>query len=203
MESVTLRAGTYARTLNAAVAALFLVAHAPAAAQELPGQDVPGQGEMQELFEEFQEKSERFERIHSQAMEENEDLQEKEAELQEQMNDAVLAADPDFEEGVERLGELQAEMMEAQAEEDQAAAQEIMQEAQALEGRLQQAQAQAMQQPDIQQGMEDFQEALITKMTEIDPEAEELLERLEELSAIIQGGHGGGPGGGPPGGGGG
>ena len=41
------------------------------------------------------------------------------------------------------------------------------------------------------------------KMTEIDPEAEELLERLEELSAIIQGGHGGGPGGGPPGGGGG
>ncbi len=176
----------------AGAAVLFLLLHAPVAAQQIPGQDVPGQEGIQELFQEFEEKQQQLQTLQAQAMQENPELQTQQAELQEMMEVAMHEADPEFEQGVERLGELQGEMMQAQAEEDEAAAQQIFQEAQQIEVRLQQAQAQAMEQPEVREGIESFQDRLMAEITSLDPEADELLERLEELAEIL-GAHAGPP----------
>ncbi len=185
MEIVAPTRRAFAGSLVAGLGA-FLLLQAPLGAQQIPGQDVPGDEEIQELFEEFQEKSQRFEALHTEAMEGNEQLRVQEEELHEKLNQAMLEIEPGFQEGMERLTELQTEMMQAQAEQDEEAAQAIVMEAQEIEGRLNRAQAEAMERPEIQQEMENFQDNVMDELTRLDPEAEELLERLEELAQILE-----------------
>ncbi|TVR55588.1 MAG: hypothetical protein EA421_06010 [Gemmatimonadales bacterium] len=182
-----LHPGTSLFRLPAAFLALTLLA-APALAQQMP-QGMPMQqqipAEVQELLSEAQATQQRLATIHEQAMTGSETLQAKQVELREMMDDAMRAVEPDIDQHMERMGQLEQEAMAAQQTQDEGRLQALMAEAQSLAGRLQAAQAQAMESPEVQEEMESFEEDLIAEMTRLDPETPELLERLEELAAEL------------------
>ncbi len=174
--------------LSAALLGLALAA-APAAAQEIPPspfmqQEIPA--EVEALLAEAQETQERLAGIHEQAMAGSEDLQKKQDDLREMVDTAMRSADPEFEANMERMGELEEQAMAAQASQDGERLQVLMTEAQTLAGRLQAAQAQAMDSPDVIREMEAFEEELIAEMTRVDPETPGLLSRLEELAEELE-----------------
>ena len=76
--------------------------------------------------------------------------------------------------------------MAAQSEGDQERVQQIAMEAQQLEMEMQALQGQILEQPELQEELDAFQEAQRERMIEIDPEAGELMHRLEEIYAELQ-----------------
>jgi len=87
---------------------------------------------------------------------------------------------------LDQMDSLEEEFMTAQTEGDQERVQEIAMEAQQVEMEIQALQGQVLEQPDLQASLDAFQEAQRERMLEIDPEAGELLARLEEIYAELQ-----------------
>jgi alkylhydroperoxidase/carboxymuconolactone decarboxylase family protein YurZ len=166
------------RTLTTRLPSVFLalaLMAAPALAQQLPGgaptlpQELPE--EVQELLSEAQESP---------------DLQARQADLQELVDSTMRALEPEFDRFIERLGQLEQEAMAAQQSQDGERLQALMTEAQSVSGRLQAAQAQAMETPEIRDEMEAYEETLIDEMTRVDPETPQLLARMEELAEELE-----------------
>lgn len=180
-----------------AVLALFILCAAPASAQDVQQQlqqQVPDS--VQELMAEFQEKQVRLQGIQQQALEGSEELQEREAELEEWIESEMRAIEPDMDSLSGRLEAMEAEAQTAQASQDQERLQEIMAEAQGTVSRLQTAQMQVLERDDVQEELEQYQNALLDEMKSLDPEVDQLVERLEELAMVLQSMQGpGGPGG--------
>lgn len=176
-----LRSGVFAAMLLGAAAI-------PALAQQTmpPQQEIPDS--IQELMDEFRQAEERFNQIQSQAMEDNPELQERQEEIGEMVNEAILEIDPEAEERMARLGEIEQEAMAAQQQEDMGQFQALVMEAQEIQQRLQMAQAEALERDEIRVAIETFQEDVLEAMMEIDPASEELLERLQELAEQLSGG---------------
>lgn len=168
-----------------ALAAALLVG-APALAQEPP---VPPQQQLpdsvQEMLQEFQETQERFTQLQNRAIQENPGLQEKQEELNVMVREAVVDINPEAQAQMERLETLEGEFMAAQQRGDGEAVQALILEAQQLQGALESAQAQALERDDIQEAVDIFQADLMVAMTELDPEAEGILERLQDLAERI------------------
>jgi chaperonin cofactor prefoldin len=174
--------------LSAALLGLALSA-APGVAQQMPAspfmqQEIPA--EIEALLAEAQETQERLAGIHEQAMAGSEELRKKQDDLREMVDSAMRTVDPEFEANMDRMGELEQQAMAAQASQDGERLQALMTEAQSLAGRLQAAQAQAMDSPEVIREMEAFEEDLIAEMTRIDPETPGLLSRLEELAEELE-----------------
>lgn len=172
---------------SAALLALTFLA-TPALGQEIPQgspiqQEIPA--EVQELLSEAQATQERLAAIHEQAMTGSETLQAKQVELQAIIDDAIRVAEPEIDQHVERMAQLEHEAMAAQQIQDQARLQALMAEAQSLAGRLHAAQAEAMASSELQGEMEAFEADLIAEMTRLDPETPGLIQRLEELAAEL------------------
>jgi predicted nucleic acid-binding Zn-ribbon protein len=181
------------RTLTTRLPSVFLalaLMAAPALAQQLPGgaptlpQELPE--EVQELLSEAQETQERLADIHEKALAESPDLQARQADLQELVDSTMRALEPEFDRFIERLGQLEQEAMAAQQSQDGERLQALMTEAQSVSGRLQAAQAQAMETPEIRDEMEAYEETLIDEMTRVDPETPQLLARMEELAEELE-----------------
>jgi gas vesicle protein len=170
------------RGIIGAGAALLLVSAPLAAQQPMPPQQQQIPDSVQQMMAEFQEIQERMEALQDQAIAANESLQEQQASIQEQIESAIRAIEPDMDELMERMRAMEAEAQAAQEAQDMERLQEIMNEAQMVNGRLEQAQNQAFQQDEIQEAIQGFQEDLMAEMTEIDPEAEQMLERMEDLA---------------------
>lgn len=170
--------------LGALVAAVLL--GAPALAQELP---TPPQQELpdsvQRLLEEFREAEERFNLLQDRAMQENPELQERQEELGEMVREAVVEINPEAQAQMERLEALEGEFMTAQQRGDGEAVQALIQEAQQLQSAIESAQAQAFEKDEIREAVDTFQADLMVAMTELDPEAESMLERLQDLADRI------------------
>jgi DNA repair exonuclease SbcCD ATPase subunit len=170
--------------LGALVAAVLL--SAPALAQEFP---TPPQQELpdsvQRLLEEFREAEERFNLLQDRAMQENPELQERQVELGEMVREAVVEINPEAQAQMERLEALEGEFMAAQQRGDGEAVQALIQEAQQLQSAIESAQAQAFDRDEIREAVDTFQADLMVAMTELDPEAESMLERLQHLADRI------------------
>jgi len=178
----------FIRGIGAAVLGLALVT-APLSAQQMPQQQQQQQQmppEMQEMVEEFQEKQQRLQALSQQALSENPELMEAQVALEEKVEEAMRAIEPETDQLIERLQAMQAEAQAAQEAEDMERLQGLMTEAQSMNERLQVAQTQALEQDEIQQAIEEFQDDMMDEMLAIDPEAEELQERVEELGAQLQ-----------------
>lgn len=174
--------------LPTALLALTLMV-APALAQQIPGAGPPQQElpeEVQELLSEAQQTQERLAEIHDQALSDSPDLQARQADLQELVDATMRSLEPNFDQVIQRMGELEQEAMAAQQSQDGERLQALMTEAQALSGRLQAAQAQAMETPEVQDEMEAYEESLIDEMTRVDPETPQLLARMEELAEELE-----------------
>lgn len=103
------------------------------------------------------------------------------AQLQEIQTRLEAALREENAEAMDRMDELQTEMMEAQAAGDQQQMQALMPEAQALQQQLQAAQQEVLQRPELRQAIDEFEAANRERMVEIDPAADSLLQRMDEL----------------------
>jgi dsDNA-specific endonuclease/ATPase MutS2 len=177
------------RLSTAAIAAALLFA-APLAAQGPPVQQDQMQMQMpdsvQEMITEAQAIQQEVQQLQMQAMEENEELQVMRDQLSEMVRAAVSEIEPEFDQLIERMGELEQEFMAAQQSQDQEALQQLQMEATQVQTRLQTAEQQAMEQPQIQEEIEVFEDELMAEMTLHDPDAPQKMERLEELAARIE-----------------
>lgn len=145
-----------------------------AAAQGAPLQAGPEQEAMQIQM--------RLMQTQQQALQDPE-LQAAQETVTEELLAAMEQADPTLAEKSERAEAMQAEIHAAQQAEDQARLQELAGEAQQLEMAFATAQQQAMQDPELQASMGAFQDRMVAKMTEIDPETPQLIARLEQIQA--------------------
>ncbi len=166
-------------TPAATVSVLFLLGAAGAAAQQgtNPAEIQP---EAQEIMVELQAIQAELEPIQQEALGDPE-IQAEQQQLGEQIQVAMAELDPQTPERMARLEELVGEAQTAQAEQDAEAVGAIMTEAQEIQQRLQETQARAIERPEIAPQVEAFQARLQTKMIEIDPEAESLITRAQEL----------------------
>lgn len=177
---------SFARLSVALFAAALLAA--PLSAQAPPVQ----QGQMQvpdsvqEMITEAQGLQQEITGLQTQAMESNEELMTMQNQLQEMVRAAITEIEPTFEQMMERMAELEAEFMTAQQEQDAQALQNLQMEAQSIQTRIQTAEQEALEQPEIQSEVEVFEEEMMAEMARHDPEAPEKMERLQDLAERIQ-----------------
>jgi hypothetical protein len=158
----------------------------PAAEQAQPG--APGaqqemDPEMMALMTEAQEIQQRLAPIQEEAMQDEELSNQLEA-LRDRIETAMREEAPEL---FERMDEFEDEFMAAQEAGDQERAQEIGMEAQGVEMELQSIQQTVLARPEIDQAIEDFESAQRERMLEIDEEAAELMDRMDEIQAEMEG----------------
>jgi len=97
------------------------------------------------------------------------------------IREAMEAIDPQLEQSMTRIQALETEAMAAQQQGNQARLQEIGAEAQQIQQKFIATQQLALQQPELAARLEGFQDQLEKKMLEVDPAAERLMARFQEL----------------------
>lgn len=107
------------------------------------------------------------------------------AQLEEIQTRLEAALREDNAEAMDRMDELQTEMTEAQTAGDQEQMEALMPEAQSLQQQLQAAQQDVLQRPELRQAIEEFEAANRARMVEIDPAADSLLQRMDELMGTM------------------
>ncbi len=153
---------------------------ADAAAEQPAGQgQMPMGAETMQQVMEVQQIQQRLEPISRQALQ-DEELASQLAELQARVQAAMREENPEL---VDRMEEFQEKMTAAQQASDQAALQNLRLGANGLQQEVQQLQAAVLERPEIRESIQEFEAAHRARMTEIDPEAEALIERLDEIVA--------------------
>ncbi len=154
-------------------------AEQPAPQQQQPEMDP----EAMALMAEAQELQQRLAPIEQEAMQ-DEALSSQLEQIQEQVETAMRNESPAL---FERMDQLEAEFMAAQEAGDQERTQEIGMEAQGIEAELQAVQQDVLDRPEIRDPIEAFEEARRAKMIEIDSEAGEIMDRLQEIFEEMEG----------------
>jgi predicted nuclease with TOPRIM domain len=139
----------------------------------------------EDLMAEYQQVQERLGRLQAQAIQENEELEARRTQVDGLVTAAMSEINPESEAQIERLSVLSDEMMVAQQAQDSARLQEIMTEAMSIRAELGAAQAAAVGRADVQMEIQSFEEDLMARVVEIDPDAPGLLARLEELTEVL------------------
>lgn len=183
--------GRWAMILAAAAMSLLLLAP-PAQSQTRLGPGSPGASvdpnSPEGLMAEYQQVQERLGRLQVQAIQESEELEARRTELDGLVTAAMNEINPESDAQIERLSVLSDEAMAAQEAQDSARLQEIMTEAMAIRSELEAAQTAAVGRDDVQMEIQSFEEELMARVVEIDPDAPGLLVRLEELTAVLSSG---------------
>lgn len=152
----------------------------PAAEAEAPQQQQQQQQmdpEAMALMGEAQELQQQLAPIQEEAMQ-DEALAAQLQELQERVQAAMRDENPEL---LERMDELEADFMAAQESGDQERVQEVGMEAQTVQGELQALQSAVLEDPELSESVQAFEDAQRERMIEIDPEAGELIDRLDEI----------------------
>ena len=97
------------------------------------------------------------------------------------MIDAMARLDPDSRVKTSRAEALKAEVEAARAASDNAKLNQLAAEAQELQAYFAGLRQRTLGLPDVQEKRKEYVQALFTKMSEIDPEAQNLVSRLQEL----------------------
>lgn len=129
------------------------------------------------LMGEAQELQQQLAPIQEEAMQ-DEALAAQLQELQERVQAAMRDENPEL---LERMDELEADFMAAQESGDQERVQEVGMEAQAVQGELQALQSAVLEDPELSASVQAFEDVQRERMIEIDPEAGELIDRLDEI----------------------
>ncbi|HSH46390.1 MAG TPA: hypothetical protein VK966_11155 [Longimicrobiales bacterium] len=145
--------------------------------QAAPGEQLDT--DMAQRFMELQTIQQQLRPVQEQALQDEEIAAQLE-EIQTRM-DAAMREEKG--EAIDRMTALQEELMAAQTDGDQEAMQTLMAEAQGLQVELQEAQSEILERPEFKGPVEAFEAAHRARMIEIDPEAEALLDRMDELVA--------------------
>ncbi len=165
---------TYQQVISSVVALLFFFSTGIVVAQT---QDE----EFQQLYEEYLEINERLQQLQQQALQ-NEEVAEHYEEYSSFLDDKIREIDPGASDLIQQREETIESIEEAQMGGDMETAQHLQQEDQQLNQQLQPYMQQAMEDPEVQERRDEFEEHLIDEMEQIDPEAVPLFNRMEELS---------------------
>lgn len=98
--------------------------------------------------------------------------------LQDRIDEALRGVAPD---AMAAMEDFQAEFAAAQEVGDQATMERIQGEAQVAQTELQQAQQEVLSRPEIVAAIDSFEEAQRSRMLELDPEAGDLMDRLDAI----------------------
>lgn len=129
--------------------------------------------------------------LQSQAMEDTE-LREEFRALEEAIENAMIAWDAKLPEHRQRLGELEKEFRIAEDAGNEEEKKALMEEGSSLNTKIHQARSQALANPDIVAKMGAFQDQVLARMAEIDPEAKNLIDRANVIANQLSGGPAGG-----------
>jgi hypothetical protein len=135
---------------------------------------------MQQIME-IQQLQQQLEPIQNQALQ-DEELAGQLAALQARIESTMRAQGADV---FERIDRFEADMAAAEAAGDQERTQALMMEAQLLQQEVQALQAAVFERPEISQPVAEFEAAHRARVIAIDPGAEALLDRIEELMAKL------------------
>jgi len=141
--------------------------------------------DLQDLLSEAEETQRRLAEIHDRVMTTHGDLQERQESLRQRVDDAIRLAEPDYDAHRSRMEELEMEALVAQQLQDGNRLRLLQSEYEYIAGQMEAAQTQAFGTPEVQAGIEAFEADLIEAMTDLDPQTPQLLDRLEELSALL------------------
>ncbi|WP_290651549.1 hypothetical protein [Aquisalimonas sp.] len=166
--------------LRAMVAAIALVFAGGAAAQ-LEQEGGP-QMELQQIQQRLAEAQE-------QALEANPGLQAQREELEELVIRKMEEAGYDPDASMDTLESVQGRMQDESLSDEER--QQMLQDAQEAQQDLQEAQQVAMQDEEVRQAQQAFQDDLMDAMREEEPETDELIEDFQRIQQEMQGGMGG------------
>jgi len=175
-----------------------------ACSDDTPGSDTPAAGvpgspppatgadsEISALRAELTAIQSKLAPLQSKAMEDPE-LREEFRALEKAIDDAMVAWDAKIPEHRHRLGELEKEYRVAEDAGNEEEKKALMEEGSALNTKVHQARTQALANPDIVAKMAAFQDHVLARMAEIDPEAKELIDRANTIAQQLSGGSSGG-----------
>lgn len=155
--------------------------------QQMPQQQNPAQ----QLYMEYQQLSQQLQQIQQQAMQ-TEPLATEGEQLDQKITDAMVENNPEIQTSLDKRENLISQYQTAQQAGDQAKLQQLQQEFQQVNQKIQSVQQQVMAQPELKADVEAYQEKVMTKMEEINPEVPQMLTRMEtigqQLSQMQQGG---------------
>ncbi len=112
-------------------------------------------------------------------------IQAQQEELGELVQQAMEEEDPEVPQHMQRMQALEQEAVQAREAGDEQKLQELAAAAQEIQAHLMTAQAKALERPAIAARLEAFQDELRGEMIKLDPEAEALLDRHDELEAKL------------------
>ncbi|TVP77214.1 MAG: hypothetical protein EA352_04125 [Gemmatimonadales bacterium] len=138
--------------------------------------------EMMALMTEAQELQQRIAPVQDEAMQ-DEELAARLTEIQQKVESAMDEEAPEL---MARMDELESEFMTAQEAGDQERQEELGMEFQQLQMELQTTQQSVLEREDIQADIQTFEDMQRERMIEIDPEAGEILDRIEEIYEQLQ-----------------
>jgi hypothetical protein len=145
------------------------------------------QQQVQGWLQEMQQISDQLQQIHARAMQDP-GLAAAHTSLGEVVRAAMMRADPTLEQAMNRLQELDTQATAARQANNEARFRELEREAVAIQQRFAAAQQQAVQrQPELVGQMEAFQAQVEAKMVQIDPQAERLIQRMNQLQTQLAG----------------
>jgi len=170
--SMTLRTSLFALALAAAPAALA-AQQTPAAPPAQP--QAPAQTEMQQI-------QARLQQIQARALQDAA-LKAAQDSIGTEMTATMERVDPTYRAQAARAEALKAEVTAAQAAKDNAKLNQLAAEATQLQQGFASARQRAMQDAAMAARIRSFQERIVAKMAELEPETQTLLARLQELRA--------------------
>ncbi|HWV56585.1 MAG TPA: hypothetical protein VNZ57_03860 [Longimicrobiales bacterium] len=169
-------------TLLAAFTAVFLGLPGLSRAQQLPAG-------VQELIAEMQEIENQLAPLQERAMQDS-TIQAYQDAVTDAVRRAMIAADPTNAEKLDRFDSLLTQAQMAEQAGDTATVVALITEARQLQPQLMAAQEAVMSQPEVEERMEAYFDAVEAKMVELDPGARPLIDRLNQLNdqvmAIMQ-----------------
>ncbi len=140
-------------------------ADAPPTPAPAPGQQAPGPAavpdSIQQMIQEFRGLQNRLASLQDSAIQQSETLQTQRDEVQEAIQTAMTETNPELEDDIARMEELQQEMSAAQEAQNQERMMQLSMEAGQIRSELQSAQADVMERPAIQEEISTFQENLL------------------------------------------
>lgn len=153
-----------------------LTAQAPGAA--------PQGAEVQAMITELQQLHTQLEDVQQQALQDPEL-----SAMQEEISNRIMAemddADPQLEQQMDRISELEAEARTAQQAGNVDRLRELVGEAQQIQAHFLEVQQSVLEQPEVAEMVDGFQTRLETRMVELDPEISGVLERFRELEGRV------------------
>lgn len=140
--------------------------------------------EFQQLYQEYMEINQRLQQIQQQALQ-NENVADHAEEYSSFVDEKLRNIDARAGELVDKREEKIDLIQAAQADGDFEIIQELQQEYEQISQELQPYMQQAMADEEVQERRNDFEEVLVAKMEEIDPETVPLFNRMAELSEML------------------